>query len=88
MSLTLFIPTMTVLLYFAAGFLREVLCVLYYRAVSTKHPLKASGLAGGLELYDLLVLASIIQSGWNPVLLMGYVGGVFWGTFVATKMSK
>jgi len=88
MTQTLFIPTMAVILYFAAGFLREVLCVLYYRAVSTRHPLKASGLAGGLELYDLLVLASIIQSGWNPVLLLGYVLGVIGGTFTATKMSR
>jgi len=88
MTQTLFIPTMAVILYFAAGFLREVLCVLYYRAVSTRHPLKASGLAGGLELYDLLVLASIIQSGWNPVLLAGYVIGVVAGTFIATKASK
>jgi hypothetical protein len=79
---------MTVLLYFAAGFFREILCVLYYRAVSTKRPLKASGLAGGLELYDLLVLASIIQSGWNPVLLLAYVGGVVGGTFTATKIAK
>jgi hypothetical protein len=88
MTQTLFIVTMTAILYFAAGFLREVLCVLYYRAVSTKRPFQASGLAGGLELYDLLVLASIIQSGWNPVLLLGYVLGVIGGTFTATKMSR
>jgi len=77
-----------VLLYFAAGFGREVICVLYYRAVSTKRPLRASGLAGGIELYDLLVLASIIRSGWNPLLLAGYIVGVVAGTFVATKASK
>jgi hypothetical protein len=88
MTQTLFITTMTAILYFAAGFLREVLCVLYYRSVSAKRPLKASGLAGGLELYDLLVLASIIQSGWNPVLLLAYVGGVVGGTYFATRMSK
>jgi hypothetical protein len=88
MNPTLFIATMTVILYFAAGFLREVLCVLYYRAVSTKRPLKASGLAGGLELYDLLVLASIIQSGWNPILLLAYVVGVVGGTYFATRIGK
>jgi len=88
MSQALFVLVMTTLLYFAAGFFREVLCVLYYRAVSTKAPLKASGLAGGLELYDFLVLASIIKSGWNPVLLLAYVAGVVGGTFTATRMSK
>ena len=77
-----------VLLYAAAGFCREALCVLYYRAVSTKRPLKASGLAGGIELYDLLVLASIIRSGWNPVLLLAYTAGVVGGTYVATLKSK
>jgi hypothetical protein len=75
-------------LYFAAGFGREVLCVLYYRAVSTRRPLRASGLAGGIELYDLLVLASIIRSGWNPILLIAYTAGVVGGTFCATRISK
>jgi hypothetical protein len=88
MSPTLFVLVMTGLLYFAAGFFREVICVLYYRAVSTKAPLKASGLAGGLELYDLLVLASIIKSGWNPILLLAYVAGVVGGTYFATRIGK
>ena len=88
MSLNPFVPVITGLLYFAAGFFREVLCVLYYRAVSTKRPLKGSGLAGGIELYDFLILASIIRSGWNPVLLLAYVAGVVGGTFCAIKMGK
>ena len=88
MNPTLFVLVMTGPLYFAAGFFREVICVLYYRAVSTKAPLKASGLAGGLELYDLLVLASIIKSGWNPILLLAYVAGVVGGTYFATRIGK
>jgi len=79
---------LVVLLYFAAGFGREVLCVLYYRAVSTRRPFRASGLAGGIELYDLIVLASIIKSGWDPLLLIAYTVGVVGGTYCATRISK
>lgn len=75
-------------LYLAAGAFREALCVSYYRAVSLRRPLSASGLAGGIELYDLLVLAAILKSGFNPVLMAAYCGGVIIGTYVATRMSK
>jgi hypothetical protein len=77
-----------ILAYAVAGFGREVLCVLYYRAVSTRRPFRASGLAGGIELYDLIVLASIIKSGWDPLLLIAYTVGVVGGTYCATRISK
>jgi len=77
-----------IVFYCAAGFFREVLCVLYYRAVSTRRPLSASGLAGGIELYDLIVLASIIRNDWNPTLLVAYTIGVIGGTYCATRISK
>jgi len=76
------------LAYLAAGAAREVLCVGYYRAVSTKRPLSASGLAGGIELWDLLVLAAIFRSGFNPWLMVAYTIGVIAGTYLATKWSK
>jgi len=76
------------LLYLAAGAFREALCVSYYKAVSTKRPWSASGLAGGIEFYDLLVLAAIFRSGFSPVLMLAYTIGVVVGTFLATKHSK
>lgn len=75
-------------LYFLAGCMREVLTVLYYRAVSKKRDYSASGLAGGIELYDFVVLASVIQSEWDPLLLGCYVVGVVIGTFTSIRWSK
>jgi hypothetical protein len=79
---------LSVLLYFVAGFFREALTVSYYRAVGRKRDYSASGLAGGIELYDFLVLAAVIRSGWNPVLLVAYTVGVMLGTFVSIRMCK
>ena len=75
-------------LYMAAGAFRETLCVLYYRAVSLKLPLKSSGLAGGIEVYDLLILAAIFRSGFHPVLMGAYAVGVMVGTYLSTRYSK
>jgi hypothetical protein len=86
MTPTLFVHAVTVLLYMAAGAFREVLVVQYYKSVGKDKKYSASGLAGAIELYDLLVLATVIQSGWNPVLLAVYVTGVMVGTFLG--MSK
>jgi hypothetical protein len=74
------------LLYFVAGAFREVLVVTYYRLIAKNKRYSVSGLAGAIELYDLLVLATVIKSGWNPVLLGTYVIGVMVGTFLG--MSK
>jgi len=78
----------TLLAYFAAGGFREILCVSYYRAVSKKKDYAASGLAGGLELYDVLILALIIRSGWSPLLIGTYTCGVIVGTFLGTRYSR
>jgi hypothetical protein len=75
-------------MYLAAGAFREGLCVSYYRAVSTKRPLSASGLAGGIELFDLIVLAAIFRSGFNPILMLAYTIGVMLGTFAAARYGK
>jgi hypothetical protein len=82
MSPTLFVLVMTGLLYLAAGAFREILVVTYYRLIVKDKRYSVSGLAGGIELYDLLVLATVIKSGWNPVLLGSYVIGVMVGTFL------
>jgi hypothetical protein len=74
--------------YFAAGGFREILCVSYYRSVTRRRDFAASGLAGGLELYDLIVLAFIIQSGWSPYLVVAYTLGVMVGTFCGTRWIK
>jgi hypothetical protein len=74
------------LAYMAAGAFREVLVVTYYRLIAKNKRYSVSGLAGGIEAYDLLVLALVIQSGWSPLLMGSYVIGVMLGTFLG--MSK
>ena len=79
--------TLLALAYLAAGAARECVVVWYYLAVSTKRPLLASGLAGVIELFDLLVLVTILTnwSLWNAV---AYAVGVVAGTALAVKRSK
>jgi len=86
MTQTLFISLLTAMAYLAVGAFREVLVVTYYRLIAKNKRYSVSGLAGAIELYDLLVLATVIKSGWNPVLLGAYVIGVTIGTFLG--MSK
>ena len=74
--------------YFAAGLGREFLVVSYYRQIARARAYSASGLAGGIELFDFLVLATIIQSGWSPELIAAYVIGTMIGTFVAIKKKR
>lgn len=74
------------LAYMAAGAFREVLVVTYYRLIAKNKRYSVSGLAGGIEAYDLLVLALVIRSGWSPLLLVSYTLGVMIGTFLG--MSK
>lgn len=74
--------------YCVAGAFRECLVIFYYRAISRKRDYAASGLAGGIEFYDLIVLASIIQGGWSLPLMISYTIGVMLGTFWATRLSK
>jgi len=77
--------SLLLLAYFAAGALREFVVVLYYRSVSDRKDFAASGLAGGLELYDVAILAAIIGSGWSIPLIAAYTGGVMVGTFYGTR---
>jgi hypothetical protein len=86
MSQTLMVTLVTALLYLAAGAFREVLVVTYYKLIGRDKRYSVSGLAGAIEAYDLLILATVIKSGWNPVLMAGYVAGVCLGTFIG--MSK
>jgi hypothetical protein len=88
MSQTLFVSIITALLYLAAGAFREALVVQYYKLIAKNRRYAVSGLAGGVELYDLLVLATVIKSGWNPVLLGAYVIGVMVGTFIGMGNKK
>jgi hypothetical protein len=74
--------------YFAAGLGREFLVVSYYRQIARARAYSASGLAGGIELFDFLVLATIIQSGWSPTLIAAYVIGTMIGTFIATTKKR
>ena len=76
------------LAYFVAGAFREAACVSYYRAVSRRRHYAVSGLAGGLELYDFLILALIVKSGWSIPLIVAYTMGVMVGTFTASKWGK
>ena len=70
------------LAYMAAGAFREVLVVTYYKLIAKNKRYSVSGLAGGIEAYDLLVLALVIQSGWSPILMGSYVIGVMAGTLL------
>ena len=74
--------------YFAAGLGREFLVVSYYRQIARARASSASGLAGGIELFDFVVLATLITSGWSPVLIAAYVIGTMLGTFVAIKKKR
>jgi hypothetical protein len=76
------------LLYMAAGAFREFIVVCYYRKVTDRKPLSASGLAGGIEFFDLVVLAAIFRSGFHPALLAGYTAGVIIGTYIGARWSK
>lgn len=78
---SLWLAIASTLLYFAAGVFREFLVVWYYRSVSRGHRYSASGLAGGIELWDLIVLSIIITSGWNLRLVLAYTVGVVIGTY-------
>jgi hypothetical protein len=76
------------ILYFMAGLGREILTISYYRSVIRKKDYSASGLAGGIEAYDFLILATIIRSGWNPLLITSYIIGTMAGTFISMRISK
>jgi hypothetical protein len=75
-------------LYMAAGAFREFIVVCYYKRVTARKAGSASGLAGGIELFDLIILAAIFRSGFNPWLMVAYTIGVIVGTYLATKWSK
>lgn len=78
----------TAALYLAAGAFRELMVVRYYAAVSSRRTWSASGLAGVLEGYDLIVLAAIFRSGFDPALMLAYTVGVVLGTAWGTRTSK
>ena len=82
MTQTLFISLLTAMAYLAVGAFREILVVTYYRLIAKNKKYSVSGLAGGIEAYDLLVLALVIQSGWSPLLMGSCVIGVMAGTLM------
>ena len=75
-------------LYLAAGAFREFIVVCYYKSVTARKAGSASGLAGGIELFDLIILAAIFRSGFHPIMMIFYTIGVVIGTFVSTKTGK
>ena len=84
------LPTLLIasILYLAAGAFREFIVVCYYRKVTDRRPLSASGLAGGIELFDLIILAAIFRSGFHPALMGAYTVGVIIGTYIGARYSK
>lgn len=80
--------TLTACVYFVAGTMREYVLVQYYRAMTGGKSWCASGLAGGIEVYDILVLAYIIKGDWNPVSIAAYTLGVMVGTYFGTRRKK
>lgn len=75
------------LLYFGAGLLRDALGTWYYRAISDRWDWSASGLAGGITLYDILVLATLIKR-WSLPLAIAYAVGCAAGTMMALRIRK
>jgi len=75
-------------MYLSAGAFREFIVVLYYKKVTARAAGYASGLAGGIEMFDLIVLAAIFRSGFHPLLMLAYTLGVIIGTYVSTRISK
>ena len=75
------------LLYFGAGLLRDALGTLYYRAISDRWDWSASGLAGGITLYDIVVLAALLRE-WSLSLAIAYAAGCAVGTIVALRIRR
>lgn len=75
-------------LYLAAGAFRESVVCFYYRKVVDRKALSASGLAGGIEFFDIVVLAAIFRSGFHPALMASYAVGVMIGTYIGARYSK
>ncbi len=79
---------MVSLLYFCAGAFREAAVVTYYKLIARNKRYSVSALAGGIEAYDLIVLAAIIKSEWNVALMISYVVGVTVGTFMGMNRGQ
>jgi hypothetical protein len=79
--------TLLLLAYFAAGVLRDGMSIFYYRAISNRRALSVSLWAGGITLYDLLVLATLLTK-WNLLLAISYAVGCAAGSFMALRRSK
>lgn len=71
--------------YFCTGLVRDALGCLYYLAVSKEKAKKAGLLAGGIELFDLLVIVSIAKMGWPLELGVAYAFGTALGTYMVIK---
>lgn len=74
--------------FFLAGLVRDGLGCLYYQLVGRDKAKKAAGTAFGIELFDLLVIATIAKMGWPIALGISYALGTALGTYLAIRYRR
>jgi len=77
---------MTLGLFFVLGLVRDALGTFYYRSISSRWDISASGLAGLISLFDILVLAGILFGQTLPGAI-AYACGNALGTLIALKIG-
>ena len=76
----------TLALFFVLGLVRDALGTFYYRSISSRWDISASGLAGLISLLDILVLAGILF-GNTVVGAIAYASGNALGTLIALRIG-
>ena len=74
-------------LYFAVGLVRDGMAALYYLSISKRQDWWASGLAGALTLFDLVIIVAVVKSN-RPLLAVAYAAGTAAGTFFALRIRR
>jgi hypothetical protein len=74
-------------IYFVVGLFRDWLATMFYRCVSREWAGSASILSGGITLFDIIIVATVIRSGaWLNALAYALGSGA--GTFIAMKNTR
>lgn len=74
-------------LYFCVGLIRDWAATMFYRSVSREWAGSASILSGGITLFDIIVVATVIRSN-NWILAGMYAIGTGVGTLIAMKNTR
>ena len=74
--------------FFGAGLIRDGLGCMYYICVSKERAKRTAGLAFGIELFDLLVIAGIAKMGWPIKLGIAYAIGTALGNYLVIQYNR